>query len=75
MKRDVELYMYIKSLTKIVNGLEQELELNQKQVKELERKQQKQQKIIIGLIITVIISFIGIGVSLWLELLRENIVV
>ncbi len=64
MKRDVELYMYIKSLTKIVNGLEQELELNQKQVKELERKQQKQQKIIIGLIITVIISFIGIGVSL-----------
>ncbi len=65
MKRDVEVYMYIKSLTKIVKGLEQELELNQQQIKKLEAKQQKQQKITICLIIAVvIISFIGIGVSL-----------
>ncbi len=64
MKRDVELYMYIKSLTKIVNGLEQELETNQKQLKKLEAKQQKQQKIIIGLIVAIVIGFIGIGVGL-----------
>ncbi len=64
MKRDVELYMYIKSLTKIVNGLEQELETNQKQLKKLEAKQQKQQKIIIGLIVVIVIGFIGIGVGL-----------
>ncbi len=64
MKRDVELYMYIKSLTKIVNGLEQELETNQKQLKKLEEKQQKQLKIIIGLIVAIVIGFIGIGVGL-----------
>ncbi len=63
MKHDIEVYMYLKSIGKIVSGLELEIEDNKKEIEKLAKKQKRQQLIITLLIMLIVILLVVIGVK------------
>ncbi len=64
MKQDVEFLMYVKSIGKIIHGLEKDLDYQKIEFDKLKRKQENQQKIVILLIIINVLLMIFIGVKI-----------
>ncbi len=62
MKNEIETHMYIKSLTKIVENLDEELKIKDEELKKM-KKQQRDMEYTMWIIMVILI--IVIGVSQW----------
>ncbi len=62
MKNEIETHMYIKSLTKIVENLDEEIKIKDEEIKKI-KKQQRDMEYTMWIIMVIII--IVIGVSQW----------